>query len=264
MLEYVTTGFLNNNDGLILITSNNTTGLEPHIYQIDTLTNDTHFTAHSIHPNKTRNTIAGHINPGGGLTITNPGKLKKQILKAAGIGANLTNGEYVSIDDITANSRLTGTVSYYSTNNPAVEHNLTENKLTYPEATHHFDYGVLVFANRNQILIDDTLASDLTYDIYANTPGYHGYLNHLDPTLIRPATREAAEALRKVENQPGFHPADVMLLLNAAQEKEHETLQARNETINKAILTYLGTLNLGEENPVVTEAIETLLKEVGE
>lgn len=264
MLEYVTTGFLNNNDGLILITSNNTTGLEPHIYQIDTLTNDTHFTAHSIHPNKTRNTIAGHINPGGGLTITNPGKLKKQILKAAGIGANLTNGEHVSIDDITANSRLTGTTSYYSTNNPAVEHNLTENKLTYPETTHHFDYGVLVFANRNQILIDDTLASDLTYDIYADNTGYHGYLNHLDPPLIRPATREAVEALQKVENEPGFHPADVMLLLNTAQEKEHETFQARNETINKAILTYLGTLNLGEENPVVTEAINTLLKEAGE
>lgn len=263
MLEYVTTGFLNNNDGIILITSNNTTGLEPHIYQIDTLTNDTHFTAHAVHPN-TNNTITGHINPGGGLTITNPGKLKNRILKAAGIGANLASGGHVSIDDITANSRLTGTVSYYSTNNPAVEHNLTENKLTYPEATHHFDYGVLVFANRNQILIDDTLASDLTYDIYANNPGYHGYLNHLDPTLIRPATREAVDALQKVENQPGFHPADVMLLLNAAQEKEHETLQARNETINKAILTYLSTLNLGEENPVVTEAIETLLKEVGE
>lgn len=263
MLEYVTTGFLNNNDGIILITSNNTTGLEPHIYQIDTLTNDTHFTAHAVHP-ANRNTIAGHITPGGGLTITNPGKLKKRILKAAGIGANLANGEYVSIDDITANSRLTGTTSYYSTNNPAVEHNLTENKLTYPEATYHFDYGVLVFANRNQILIDDTLASDLTYDIYASNPGYHGYLNHLDPTLIRPATREAVDALHKVENQPGFHPADVMLLLNAAQEKEHETFQARNETINKAILTYLGTLNLNGENPVVTEAINTLLVEVGE
>lgn len=263
MLEYVTTGFLNNNDGLILITSNNTTGLEPHIYQVDTLTNDTHFTAHSIHPN-TNNTIAGHINPGGGLTITNTGKLKKRILKAAGIGADLSNGEYVSIDDITANSRLTGTVSYYSTNNPAVEHNLTENKLTYPEATHHFDYGVLVFANRDQILIDDTLASDLTYDIHTTNTGYHGYLNHLDPTLIRPATREAVEVLQKVENEPGFHPADVMLLLNAAQEKKHETFQARNETINKAIFTYLGTLNLGEENPVVTEAIDALLKEAGE
>lgn len=262
MRERVTTGFLNNNDGIILITSNNTTGLEPHIYQVDTLTNDTHFTAHAVHPN-TNNTITGHINPGGGLTITNTGKLKKRILKAAGIGANLTNGEYVSIDDITANSRLTGTVSYYSTNNPAVEHNLTENKLTYPQATHHFDYGVLVFANRNQILIDDTLASDLTYDVYATNPGYHGYLNHIDPTLIRPATREAVEALQKVENEPGFNPADVMLLLNTAQEKEHETIQARNETINKAILTYLGTLNLGEENPVVTEAINTLLKEAG-
>ena len=262
MRDRVTTGFLNNNDGLILITSNNTTGLEPHIYQVDTLTNDTHFTAHSIHPN-TNNTIAGHINPGGGLTITKPGKLKNRILKAAGIGADLSNGEYVSIDDITANSRLTGTVSYYSTNNPAVEHNLTENKLTYPETTHHFDYGVLVFANRNQILIDDTLASDLTYDIYANNPGYHGYLNHLDPTLIRPATREAVEALQKVENEPGFHPADVMLLLNTAQEKEHETIQARNETINKATLTYLSTQNLGKENPAVTEAVDALLKESG-
>lgn len=261
MRDRVTTGFLNNNDGIILITSNNTTGLEPHIYQVDTLTNDTHFTAHAVHP-ANRNTITGHLESGN-LTITNPGKLKKRILKTAGIGANLANGGYVSIDDITANSRLTGTVSYYSTNNPAVEHNLTENKLTYPEATHHFDYGVLVFANRNQILIDDTLASDLTYDIYANNPGYHGYLNHLDPTLTRPATREAVEALQKVENQPGFHPADVMLLLNAAQEKEHETFQARNKTINKAISTYLGTLNLNGENPVVTEAINTLLKEAG-
>lgn len=263
MRDCVTTGFLNNNDGIILITSNNTTGLEPHIYQVDTLTNNTHFTAHAVHP-ANRNTITGHINPGGGLTITNPGKHKNRILKAAGIGANLTNGEYVSIDDITANSRLTGTVSYYSTNNPAVEHNLTENKLTYPEATHHFDYGVLVFANRNQILIDDTLASDLTYDIYANNPGYQGYLNHLDPTLTRPATREAVNALQTVENEPGFNPADVMTLLTIAQEKEHETLQARDETINKAISTYLGTLNLNGENPVVTKAIDTLLKEAGQ
>lgn len=262
MRDRVTTGFLNNNDGIILITSNNTTGLEPHIYQVDTLTNNTHFTAHAVHP-ANRNTITGHLE-NGNLTITNPGKLKKRILKTAGIGANLANGGYVSIDDITANSRLTGTVSYYSTNNPAVEHNLTENKLTYPEATHHFDYGVLVFANRNQILIDDTLASDLTYDIYANNPGYHGYLNHLDPTLTRPATREAVNALQTVENEPGFNPADVMTLLTIAQEKEHETLQARDETINKAISTYLGTLNLNGENPVVTKAIDTLLKEAGQ
>lgn len=262
MRNRVTTGFLNNNDGIILITSNNTTGLEPHIYQIDTLTNDTHFTAHAVHP-ANRNTITGHLE-NGNLTITNPGKLKKRILKTAGIGANLANGEHVSIDDITANSRLTGTVSYYSTNNPAVHHNRTNNTLTYPTATHHYDYGVLVFANRNQILIDDTLASDLTYDIYANNPGYHGYLNHLDPTLTRPATREAVEALRKVGNEPGFNPVDVMTLLTIAQEKEHETLQARNETINKAILTYLGTLNLNSENPVVTEAINTLLEEMGE
>lgn len=258
MRDRVTTGFLNNNDGIILITSNNTTGLEPHIYQVDTLTNNTHFTAHAVHP-ANRNTITGHLE-NGNLTITNPGKLKKRILKTAGIGANLANGEYVSIDDITANSRLTGTTSYYSTNNPAVEHNRTNDTLTYPEATHHFDYGVLVFANCNQILIDDTLASDLTYDVYANNTGYRGYLNHLDPTLTRLATREAVNALQAVENEPGFKSADVMLLLNAAQEKEHETFQARNETINKAILTYLGTLNLGEENPVVTEAINTLRK----
>lgn len=261
MSNRVTTGFLNNNDGIILITSNTTTGLEPHIYQIDTLTNDTHFTAHAVHPN-TNNTIAGHIAPGGGLTITNPGNIKNKILKAAGIGTNLTEG-YVSIDDITANSRINGTTSYYSTNSPAVQHDLTENKLTYPEATYHYDYGVLVFANHNQILIDDTLASDLTYDIYANNTGYRGYLNHLDPTLIRPATREAAEALKKVENEPGFHPADMMTLLTIAQEKEHETFQARNETINKAILTYLSTLNLNGENPVVAEAINALLKEAG-
>lgn len=258
MRDRVTTGFLNNNDGIILITSNNTTGLEPHIYQVDTLTNNTHFTAHAVHP-ANRNTITGHLE-NGNLTITNPGKLKNRILKAAGLGANLANGEYVSIDDITANSRLTGTTSYYSTNNPAVEHNLTENKLTYPEATHHYDYGALVFANRNQILIDDTLASDLTYDIYANNTGYRGYLNHLDPTLIRPATHEAVNALQAVENEPGFKSADVMTLLTIAQEKEHETFQARNETINKAISTYLGTLNLGNENPTVTEAINTLRK----
>lgn len=261
MRNRVTTGFLNNNDGIILITSNNTTGLEPHIYQVDTLTNGTHFTAHAVHP-ANRNTITGHLESGN-LTITNPGKLKNRILKTAGIGANHTNGEYVSIDDITANSRLTGTVSYYSTNNPAVHHNRTNNTLTYPTATHHYDYGVLVFANRNQILIDDTLASDLTYDIYANNPGYHGYLNHIDPTLTRPATPETVKALQAVENEPGFKPDDVMTLLTIAQEKEHETLQARNETINKAILTYLGTLNLHGENPVVTEASDTLLKEAG-
>lgn len=261
MRNRVTTGFLNNNDGIILITSNNTTGLEPHIYQVDTLTNGTHFTAHAVHPN-TNNTITGHLE-GGNLTITNPGKLKNRILKTAGIGANLAEG-YVSIDDITANSRLTGTTSYYSINNPAVERNLPENKLTYPEATHHFDYGVLVFVNRNQILIDDTLASDLTYDVYTNNTGYHGYLNHLDPTLIRPATPETVKALQTVENEPGFNPDDVMTLLTIAQEKEHETFQARNETINKAILTYLGTLNLNSENPVVTEAINTLLEEMGE
>ena len=50
MRDRVTTGFLNNNDGIILITSNNTTGLEPHIYQVDTLTNNTHFTAHAVLP----------------------------------------------------------------------------------------------------------------------------------------------------------------------------------------------------------------------
>lgn len=262
MRNRVTTGFLNNNDGIILITSNNTTGLEPHIYQIDTLTNDTHFTAHAVHP-ANRNTITGHLESGN-LTITNPGKLKKRILKTAGIGANHANGEYVSIDDITANSRLTGTVGYYSTNNPAVHHNRTNETLTYPTATHYYDYGVLVFEGDDKILIDDTLASDLTYDVYANNTGYHGYLNHLDPTLIRPATPETVKALQTVENEPGFNPADVMTLLTIAQEKEHETLQARNETINKAISTYLGTLNLNSENPVVTEAINALLEEMGE
>lgn len=262
MRNRVTTGFLNNNDGIILITSNNTTGLEPHIYQVDTPTNDTHFTAYAVHP-ANRNTITGHLESGD-LTITNPGKLKNRILKTAGIGANHANGEYVSIDDITANSRLTGTTSYYSSNNPAVQHNLTNNTLTYPKATHHYDYGVLVFANRNQILIDDTLASDLTYDVYTNNTGYHGYLNHHDPTLTRPATPETVKALQAVENEPGFNPDDVMTLLTIAQEKEHETLNARNEAINKAILTYLGTLNLNGENPVVTEAINTLLDEMGE
>lgn len=262
MRNRVTTGFLNNNDGIILITSNNTTGLEPHIYQIDTLTNDTHFTAHAVHPNS-GNTITGYLESGN-LTITNPGKLKTRILKAAGIGANHANGEYVSIDDITANSRLTGTVSYYSTNNPAVQHNLTNNTLTYPKTTHLYDYGVLVFAGDDKILIDDTLASDLTYDVYTNNTGYSGYLNHHAPTLIRPATREAVKALQAVENEPGFNPSNVMALLTIAQEKEHETFQARNETINKAILTYLGTLNLNGDNPVVTEAINTLLEEMGE
>lgn len=262
MRNRVTTGFLDSNDGIILITRNNTTGLEPHIYQVDTITNDTHFTAHAVHPN-TGNTIAGHLESGN-LTITNPGKLKKRILKAAGIGANLANGGYVSIDDITANSRLTGTTSYYSTNNPAVQHNLTKDTLTYPTATHHYDYGVLVFEGDDKILIDDTLASDLTYDVHLNNTGYNGYLNHHDPTLTRPATPETIKALQKVENEPGFNPTDVMTLLTIAQEKEHETLNARNETINKAILTYLGTLNLNGENPVVTEAINTLLEEMGE
>lgn len=262
MANRVTTGFLNNNDGIILITSNNTTGLEPHIYQIDTLTNDTHFTAHAVHPNS-GNTIAGHLE-GGYLTITNPGKLKNRILKTAGIGANLTGGGYVSIDTITANSRISGTTCYYSTNNPAVQHNLTSDTLTCPKTTHHYDYGVLVFEGDDKILIDDTLASDLTYDVYLNNTGYSGYLNHLDPTLIRPATPETVKALQKVENEPGFNPSDVMALLTIAQEKEHETFQARNETINKAILTYLGTLNLNGDNPVVAEAINTLLEEMGE
>lgn len=262
MSNRVTTGFLNTNDGIILITSNNTTGLEPHIYQVDTLTDDTHFTAHAVHP-ANRNTITGHLE-GGNLTITNPGKLKKRILKSAGLGADLTSGGYVSIDTITANSRINGTTCYYSTNNPAVQHNLTNDTLTYPTATHHYDYGVLLFDGDNKILIDDTLASDLTYDVYLNHTGYNGYLNHHDPTLIRPATPETVKALQKVENEPGFNPTDVMTLLTIAQEKEHETLNARNETINKAILTYLGTLNLNSENPVVTEAINTLLEEMGE
>ena len=261
MSNRVTTGFLNNNDGIILITRNNTTGLEPHIYQVDTLTNNTHFIAHALHPN-TNNTITGHLN-GGNLTITNPGNIKNKILKAAGIGANLTEG-YVSIDDITANSRINGTTSYYSTNNPAVQHNLTNNTLTYPETTHHYDYGVLLFEGDNKLLIDDTLASDLTYDIYTHHSGYNGYLNHHDPALTRPATPETVKALQAIENEPGFNPTDVMTLLTIAQEKEHETYQERNKTINKAITTYLGALNLNGENPAVSVAISALQEETGE